>query len=210
MTFFAPLPDPEEDPVEEHDREWLEPGDFVVGGVVPVQVVLGESAKAAVIINGLTVDPGGVTFTVKAFQRRPPSPAELKDLRTRLGSRADHHDPLDQGLRVGVELADGTRLETSHRWGWHATDNDQYSLFHHGGGGGGGGRWEYNFRIEPAAPPGPIMFACVWPLAQIEESTHVVSANSVAEASAATQILWPDDPLQSPADDAPPHDHRHA
>src|SRR5207237_2694613 len=80
-------------------------------------------------------------------------------------------DPQDDFLRIGVELADGTRVSNlGGRFRRHGHDfNDEPSgpvLVQHGGGGGSGGGGTVTMRpgfwLWPLPPPGAMRIWCEW------------------------------------------------
>ena len=100
MSFFEqdPPPFPEEPP--QRQPEWAAPPENVVGASVPFDLVLANTGDVAVAVGGMTAYPNGVTFTVRILRREPGT----EDLFMRL------HHPGPGWLRLGVELADGSRV----------------------------------------------------------------------------------------------------
>jgi hypothetical protein len=65
VSFFEPPPPPEPITPEEFEvPEWYGPPQGVLGGVVPLELLLARSDKAAVVIESATVYPTGMEFVI--------------------------------------------------------------------------------------------------------------------------------------------------
>jgi hypothetical protein len=66
VSFFEPPPPPPEPiiPEEFEVPEWYGPPEGVLGGVVPLELLLARSDKAAVVIESATVYPAGMEFVI--------------------------------------------------------------------------------------------------------------------------------------------------
>ena len=72
MGFFddlsLPPSVPEEEPAE---AEWMAPPEDWLGGVLPPQLSVGRSSKAAIYLTSLVAYPAGFSLTVNAVTREP-------------------------------------------------------------------------------------------------------------------------------------------
>ncbi|MGH2928694.1 MAG: hypothetical protein ACRDL8_10880, partial [Solirubrobacteraceae bacterium] len=62
------------------------------------------------------------------------------------------------------------------------------------GGGGSTSSWHQRFWLWPLPPPGPLGFVCEWPAAGLTRSRVDIDAQSVIDASARAQVVFPDQP----------------
>jgi hypothetical protein len=70
VSFFEPPPPPEPITPEQFEvPEWYGPPEGVLGGVVPLELLLARSEKAAVVIESATVYPTGLEFVIDPGQR---------------------------------------------------------------------------------------------------------------------------------------------
>jgi hypothetical protein len=175
MSFFEQDPPPVPDEPEPRQPEWAAPPENVAGATVPFDLVLANTGAVAVVVGGMTAYPNGITFTVRVL-RREPGP---DDLFLRL------HHPGPGGLRLGVELADGSRV-LAERGG----DPGEGPMLTSRGGGGGGLAYEIEYWLWPLPPDGPLRFACAWPDEGVEETTAELEA-PIREAAGRAVELWP-------------------
>ena len=176
MSFFDEPPPalPEEFP--QRQPEWAAPPENVVGATVPFDLVLANTGEVAVTVGGMTAYPTGVTFTVRVLHRQ----AGPEDVFFRL------HHPGPGGLRLGVELADGSRAFADRGRGEPGSGP---TLSSHGGHGGEL-TYEMQYWLWPLPPDGPLRFACTWPDEGIEETTAELDAPIRAAAGRAVEV-WP-------------------
>ena len=187
MAFFDPLPEPDSTAVGEDEEEWAQPKEKTIGGLIPLQLLLAETDEVAVLISGLIVDNRALSLTITVMHRRVPAPRHGRPpLRPGFGL----DDPTHDGLRVGVRLSNGTKLEALDGPSGH-----RGPVLIPQGGHSKAGRSERGYRLEPAPPPGPVTFVCTWPKHGIGETSAVVDGELIATAKAASRTLWPDDPL---------------
>jgi hypothetical protein len=177
MSFFEqdPPPFPEEPP--QRQPEWAGPPENVAGVTVPFDLLLANTGDVAVAVGGMTAYPNGVTFTLRVLRREPGA----DDLFMRL------HHPRPGGLRLGVELADGSRVLAE-----RGAEPGAGPTLASRGGGGGGLSYELEYWLWPLPPDGPLRFACAWPDEGIEETTAELEA-PIREAAARAVELWPDE-----------------
>lgn len=189
VPFFAPLP---ERPAFDHDdlwEPWYQEGDRVIGGVVPVQLILEEGERVAIVVSHLEADPGGLSFRLTVVRRKPNDQWD----------RRYDGDLQQEGLRFGVGLADGTAVEL--RPSWAPERSEEAWTLQTRSGSGSIARFDQDLRLEPAPPPGPVTFACAWPEWDVQETTAIVPGDAIAAAVVVARSLWPDDPDEIPEDD---------
>jgi hypothetical protein len=176
MSFFEQVPPPVADEAPQRQPEWAAPPEHIVGATVPFDLVLANTGAVAVVVGGMTAYPSGVTFTVRVL-RREPGPDDLFLLL---------HHPGPGGLRLGVELADGSRV-LAERGG--AMPGEGPTLTSRGGGGGGLS-YELAYWLWPLPPRGPLRFACTWPDEGIGETIAELDA-PIHDAAGRAIELWP-------------------
>ena len=72
MSFFEPPLPPEPVTPEQFEvPEWCGPPQGVLGGVVPLELLLARSEKTAVVIESATVYPTGLEFVIDVRWREP-------------------------------------------------------------------------------------------------------------------------------------------
>jgi hypothetical protein len=175
-------------------------------GVVPVELVLGRSADAVVVLTEMRAYPTGVELAVgvrlhpDARRGGRGSPDTLLDMDD-AGGYADEAEWQAERLVWELELADGRRVTS--------VDADPFrELLERGQGRGdrlpdppvlvrrnGVGhadRAERSYWLWPLPPPGRLRVACRWPARGIERTVSVLDADLVRAAAARARPLWPD------------------
>jgi hypothetical protein len=210
VTFFEPPPLPEPIVPEVIEvPEWAGPPHGVLGGVVPLGLLLARSERAAVAIESTTVYPTGIEFVIDVRWREPSVEwlwPQGFDRRRRGGGLPD------ELFRFGVQFSDGTKA-TSLGSGLDvplavaygapsapATVVDAAAervprgpLLTARGGSGGGLRYSQTFWLWPLPPEGPLSFVCEWPALDIELTRVEVDSAPLREAAARGRPLWDDE-----------------
>ena len=194
------FPDPPAAPVEPEETpqpEWLNAPDDVLPGVVPVELVIGRSEQAAVLLTGMRAFPTGVAMTLHVLAR------------VSLGRRFDLNDEVFDGpyrhdqdeawrrdrFKWGFEFSDGRRVTSVDPWPGsfdpeHVPDRPVLS----GGGGGGGSRSvRRSYWLWPLPPPGTLKVVCQWPRFDIGPTTSTIDADQIQAAATRAQPVWPTD-----------------
>jgi hypothetical protein len=161
--------------------------------VVAMPRIVGRSEQAVVTLSVVEVFSTGLRIPVEAIARR----REESRWDWQLKLNAHHYPPASEGgLRLGLELGDGTRLGTDLE---HFPHQEQEPtgpiLVNHGGGGGGGDRrWELVFKLWlwPLPPAGTLDLVTEWRALGIPESRVALDASAVRAAVGAAQPLWTD------------------
>lgn len=94
-------------------------------------------------------------------------------------------------LRLGVEFADG-RKATNVGQRSRCEGDPQSPVLWGRGGGGSGASWRQTFWMWPLPPPGPLSFVCEWPAAGIPLSRAQIDGQSIIDAAAWAQTIFPD------------------
>jgi hypothetical protein len=183
MSFFAmPAWEP---PSGYRIPAWLRPPETMIGGIVPVELLLARTDTDAVLVTGLRAYPTGLEFTLTAR----PHPDQLQQRRHDL-DRSHHLRYHDLGLEL--RFADGQRAST-HPGSWPRTfeteQPDPPFLYYHGGGGSERG-WHSGHWLWGLPPPGPLAFVCEWPHRQIPTSEVTIDAELVLEAADRAVSVW--------------------
>jgi hypothetical protein len=178
----------------------MAPPEDLLGGVVPLGLLVARSAKAAVSIASATAYPTGLEFTVDVRWRgRTADPAWHPAAWRRDPNRGDELP--DELFRVGVELADGSKATTldalpgstvAHTVAassWPPEPPGGPVLMPRGGGGGIHS-WSQGFWLWPLPPEGPLSFVCEWPVHDIPLSRAAVDAAVIRAAAERARPLW--------------------
>jgi hypothetical protein len=206
MEFFPPPPEPREreEPDEPAPSPWQAAPEDMVAGVVPVELVLGRSGSAAVILTGIRAFPTGLAMILGVRVR---GKARTRDLHAEIFDGPFDHDrsaEWERGrLKWGFEFSDGVRVTNVDGSGW----DDWHEAFADGrpapdwrpgrpllvgGGGGGGSRSvDRDYWLWPLPPPGPLRVVCQWLDQDIELTVHDLDAGSFLDAAARAQPVWP-------------------
>jgi hypothetical protein len=206
MSFFEPPPPPPEPPPQPPRRTWQGPPDGVIGHTIPLNLVIGRGANAAVWIPALTVYPDGFEFEVEIRHRLDDEQFEhpfFMAHHPRHRRRAAGEELPAELLRLGVEFSDGRKATNLGGPYWLRPEEPDAEpegplLQPAGGGGGGGGRWRHGFYVWPLPPAGPLTFVCEWPAAAIELTRSEIKTDSLHAAATKAIVLWDDDPGRGP------------
>ncbi len=174
---------------------WMEPEDEL-GVAVPLGVVVARSEQGVVAVSHAIVHGNGVSFSFVALAR-----GLTRRVAQQLFHEQHHADSDDLGdgfLRIGLELADGTRVSNLGRrrpWGPGRDEEPEGPLFFHHGGGGSMGHGDSatlhnDYWLWPLPPAGPIRVSCEWPIVGIPLATVEVDG-ALAAAAAGVVPLWP-------------------
>lgn len=189
MSFFDTIPVPPQPPQRWFRQpEWLSAPEHMVGRFAALEPALARSADAAVVLDGFAAYPSGVAFHLLVRTRRDDDPEPFTH-RGRV-----HPQPDEDGLRIGVEYADGGRTSND-VWRPYASaaEPPDGPLLTVGGGGGGGRSWDQRLWLWPLPPAGPLAFVVRWVRAGIAETRIARDAGPLRDAAAAAVELWPED-----------------
>lgn len=175
---------------------WMPP-DNEVPGVLGLGQVLTRTADAALLLLALSVYSTGAVLDLALFRRVEADPM------------AERYQPMDHGVLVGIEMADGrvaTSIGTSAP-GLRDPVDAQVPALNALGGGGGGRSYELSYWLTPAPPPGDLVVLAVGEPLGLPEGRVVVPASALAGARERCERLWPREPERqwSPQDVPRPH-----
>lgn len=186
--FFEPWPDPE--PEEERhapdvDLPWMPPT-HVAGVVVPIAAVVFRGPDVVVKVTHAVAYRRGLEVHLGTWQRpgtRVSSPSYLPDWRT-------------QEPRIGVRLADGTRLGHSVTVAPEELPEQEAPVLCQTSGSSGGLYSASSWWVHPF-PPGDFVEVVVeWEPARVPESSVRLDLEPLRAAAEREDVLW--DPAPPP------------
>ena len=185
-------------PDEPRRPRWFGPPEDELGTVLPQGIVLARSDRAVIALSHAIVYSTGTAFEFVA-QARGLTRSEAH--RVFNEQHAFEEGDLPEALlRIGLELADGSRI--SNLGGWHAhrmlmspdAEPDGPLLLPQGGGGGSSSEGEVTMKpgywLWPLPPPGPLWISCEWPLGAIALATAEVDGATLRDAAQQVKRLW--------------------
>jgi len=182
VGFFEELPDPAV-PERHPSPPWIGPPGNEAPVAVPLQLVVGRSDRAAVLLGGLRVYSIGIELDATILLRDEPSDFHFFDpLHQHPGQ------PKDTVLRLAVVCADGSQGEAMR----FPPREEAGRVLTPNGGGGGQGRWTHRLWLWPLPPPGAVDVVCAWPAFGIGEAWTSFDAGPVLEAAKHVEQLWPE------------------
>ena len=197
MAFFPEPPDvPDDDePAERQQPVWMNPPDDVLPGVVPVELVLGRSASAVVMLSEIRAFPSGLQLHLGVRVRGRLIPDDLHhEVFRHPGRRATSPRRNPGGLQWGFELADGRRVTNVDAWPDTPSDDPHWVPDHPvliGGSGGGGSRAaDRSFWLWPLPPPGRLRVACQWTDQGIQFTEHDLDSQLILDAARRARPAW--------------------
>lgn len=208
-SFFPdpPLRPDREEPVDEPQQPvWLCAPADMVPGVVPVELVLGRSENAVVLLTGIRAFPTGLDMTLSVRLR---GTVRRGDLGSEVYDGPYAHDR-DAGwhasrLKWGIEFADGRRVtnidmppcaEEPHAGRWPApaelgSREPDHPVLQGGGGSGGERSVDRSYWLWPLPPPGQLRLVCQWLAQDIAETVQDLDAQPFLEAAGRAHPIWP-------------------
>ena len=188
-----------EQPPKPEQVEWwqrrMSPPENEFPAGVGVAALLASSDNVAVGLNQVEAFSTGFRFTLAVRVRQVPTELIRGELFMHITAHVpDLEIPLENRLLVGIEYSDGRRASTlGDTWTFRPDaemGSDQLVLVPQGGGGSELAV-DQSFWVAPLPPPGPVTVVLAWPGFGIEETRTVVDGDSLREASARSQTLWP-------------------
>lgn len=174
---------------------WMGSPDNVVGGAVPLELVLARTPDAVIVVRNVVAYPEGFELRFVVRLRHPDAPdAWPFDL------HGAHRAPYTGGdlppdlLRFGIQFADGSKATNVGRGPAAPAGPDQPPpgpVMMPQGGSGGGARWDHDLWVWPLPPPGELHFVCEWPAHSIPFTRTTVDADLIRGAAERAQVLWP-------------------
>jgi hypothetical protein len=191
--FARPEPEDDEESEEQATPPWWGPSPAELGICVPQNVLLAQSDRAYVGITHVFAYSAGVQLEFVAFGRGVKQ-AEVHSLFHGMHRLGGEEAP-DTFLRLGVELADGTRASNLGGWRHSLDEQPDAPVFHpHGGGGGSSGGRTFSTRpgywLWPLPPSGPLRIWCEWPALDIPLSSAELDASALVAAAERSEQIW--------------------
>lgn len=185
MGFFDDIPRTQPPDPEEWDDE---PG-LWIGGVVPLELLVAHTEKAAVVVHGLSAFPDGFKLLVTSTVRKG---VKVDDL-----PWADrwHHGPHlpSDGLRFGLVWPDGGRATNVELFMGRVPDQTPTCGLEHNGGGGGGRTYEQGYWAWPLPAEGDLTVVVDWPEVDVPETRTVLDGGLLREAATRAHAVWDED-----------------
>jgi hypothetical protein len=189
------------DETEQQAREWASPVWFGPPGeelpvCVPLALVVARSASAVIALSHASAYSTGIAIEFVVQSHGLPE-REAQRLFHEQHMPPTEGDPAPAYLRLGIELADGSRA--SNLGGRHHPHDPEHPpdgpvLMPHGGGGGSSGQGRVTMRpgfwMWPLPPPGVVRLICEWPLLDIPLTTVELDGADLRAASERAVKLW--------------------
>ncbi|MGY1815533.1 hypothetical protein [Blastococcus sp. SYSU D00820] len=158
---------------------------------LPAPLLLARTPDAAVALTALRVHTTGVSMEF-AVRVRPGALPEQE-----LHRLLWQHGPGVPAFLLGVELADGTRVDNARQ---AAAD----VVFTQGSGSGGEFSLDQTWWLSPLPPAGPLRFVVRCPALGIDETVAELDGTAIARAVEDVVVLWPWSPPRRPDAGPPP------
>jgi len=175
---------------------WFGPPEDELPICVPLALVIARSERAVIALSHASAYSTGIGIEF-AVQSRGLPDREAQRLFHEQHMPPTEDDPAPAYLRLGVELADGSRASNlGGRHQWHDPERPPEGpvLAAHGGGGGSAGQGHVTMRpafwIWPLPPPGVVRLVCEWPLLEIPLTTVELDGANLRAASERAVKLW--------------------
>jgi hypothetical protein len=155
-------------------------------------VLLARTDDAVVALRGMHVYSTGLAFDL-SVRVRPGSLSgiELHDVLWRPGPGAPP-------LLLGLELADGTRVDNVGEPGWGGD-----VVFTQGGGTGSEYSVDHSWWLSPLPPAGPLTVVVRCPDLGLTETSTVLDGTAIRAAADRVVALWPWEPPRRRPDQPP-------
>lgn len=195
MSDFFPDPAP---PIENSDDDekqpvWLNPPEDELPGIVPVELIIGRSDKAAVMLTGMRAFTTGLAMTVHVRTRKRLKGHDLIDEVFDGPYRHDQDDEWRRSrLKWGFEFADGRRATSIDAWPDLAKPEatPDHPVLMGRGGEGGDRTVDRDYWLWSLPPEGAIKVVCQWPQLGIGPTTSHLDGDQFVEAAIRAQSIW--------------------
>jgi hypothetical protein len=201
MDFFPDVQPGELDETKEPPQPaWMAAPEDVLPGVVPVELIIGRSENAVVMLTGIRAFPTGLGMGLGVRVRGPMHRRDLND--EIFGGPYEGDMDADwptRRLKWGFELADGRRVTNVDPPPW-PLEADQFDspsepdrpVLIAGGGGGGMRSVDADYWLWPLPPAGPLRVACQWHEEGIELTVQNLQTQPFLAAAARARPIWPE------------------
>lgn len=165
---------------------------------VAAELLVARNDRAAVFVGRCAVFPEGLEFDVRVLAADVEAGLDpsLNGVYHRPGTGPEGTFPTM--LRFGVEFADGRKATNVGQAG-SAEGDPRFPVLWGRGGDGSGSSWRQTFWLWPLPPPGAMSFVCEWPAADIPLSRAQVDGQTIIDAAARAQTVFPDQVGREPS-----------
>jgi hypothetical protein len=201
MGFFDIPPLDEEDEELGAEIDELPEGRWL-GGVVPVEEIIGASEQAAIGVRRIVAYPDGFQLDVVAWVRKPERRRRRRFLMSHgimlqdhgYGYRDEDGTVAKDLVRFGVQFPDGGKVTNLDRGpGWPDATEPMHGMSGRGGSSSDS-EAEQDFWIWPVPESGDIELVCEWPGYGIGDSRLTISGDELRAAAGRARLVWPQDP----------------
>lgn len=205
MSFFTYVPVPDDDDEQSEPTavpSWVQPSHNEIPVAVPYAKELGRARNVMLVLERADVYAEGVKFILRVEARYPSSMtfAEREALYRALGDRhywRDRDAMLSDSLRVGLELADGSTVDSLALTGASWEEKPEgFVLGSFGGSGQGGEQFsttEEGYWLWPMPPAGIAKLHFAFRGIGIDEGC--IDIDTAPLIAAASQVLVIPEPL---------------
>lgn len=186
-----PSPDDPHDGMQQ--PVWLNPPEDELPGIVPVELIIGRSDQAAVMLTGMRAFATGLAMTLHVRTRVRLRRLDLNDEVFDGPYRHDRDDEWRRSrLRWGFEFADGRRATNVDAWPDPATPErtPDHPVLMGRGGGGDDRTVDRDHWLWPLPPAGAVKVVCQWPQLGIGPTTSQLDADQFVVAATRAQSIW--------------------
>jgi hypothetical protein len=149
--------------------------------------VLVQTGGVAVTLVDLAAFSTGITFRA-AIRTRPLGGREAA-LRAVLDDDLGRHRGAVDGFRLGVQLADGRKATTEHRWLGYGRAPDVVLMNPEGSSSETSA--DLSYWLWPVPPAGRLALVCAWPRLKVGEVRCEIDATPIRRAAAISSPLRP-------------------
>jgi hypothetical protein len=197
MSFF---PEPADAVDEDRQPAWAAAPDDVVPGIVPIDLVLGRSDNAVVVLTEIRAFPAGLEISV-AVRVRHADPH--RDLAVELLPFRGHPDvtSFSEQLMWGLGFADGRKVTSvdppprGHPPGRPGDERDwmpDHPMLNPRGVHITGSRGvDLIYWLWPLPPAGTVQVVCQWVGEGINQTVHDLDSQPILDAATRAHPFWP-------------------
>lgn len=203
--FFDALPElPDEDLSEPELPSGCHPPRGVLAALVPTRLVLARTESVAVLLSHIDAYPQGCRFHLLVAAQRPDGMDiddwwDLHEVLAggplRVPNRSGQQPMPDAVLRLGVQLADGTRAIAGASDVPCSGSAPAAPVLQLQGGGGGGGiadaSFSYQLWLWPLPPPDRLDLVLQWPAVGIALTRVGLDGSAIVSAGDHCEPLFP-------------------
>lgn len=190
LSFFHVPPPPDDEPEPCAAPPWFWSPQATLPGVVPIELVLAQSEKAAVYVTQIDAYPTGFELDVVRLLVVPDQ-AMLFDHQFRWQQQTTDGELPPELFRFGVEFADGTKATNIDRFP-DGDDEPTGPVMSPRGSGSSGARAVDSYWIWPLPPSGPLALVCEWPAMDIGLTRHELDSQRIRDASKRALVVFSD------------------